>query len=70
LKGVKKRPWCHSEDSTLTKLVTKFGSKNWCQIANKMQNRDGKQCRERWHNHLNPEIRKDQWSDEEEWILY
>jgi myb proto-oncogene protein len=32
--------------------------------------RIGKQCRERWHNHLNPKIKKIGWSEEEEWILY
>jgi myb proto-oncogene protein len=24
----------------------------------------------RWHNHLNPKIKKNQWADEEEWILF
>ena len=28
--------------------------------------RIGKQCRERWHNHLNPEISKQPWTDEED----
>jgi hypothetical protein len=32
--------------------------------------RIGKQCRERWHNHLNPKIKKIAWSYEEEWILF
>ena len=32
--------------------------------------RIGKQCRERWHNHLNPAIKKEDWSEHEEWLLY
>ena len=28
------------------------------------------QARERWHNHLNPRIKKINWSKEEEWILF
>jgi len=24
----------------------------------------------RWHNHLNPEIKKEDWSDQEEWVLF
>jgi Myb-like DNA-binding protein FlbD len=32
--------------------------------------RVGKQCRERWHNHLNPDINKTQLSEQEKWILY
>lgn len=35
-----------------------------------MPGRIGKQCRERWHNHLNPKIKKIPWSPDEEWILY
>ncbi|KAI3884813.1 hypothetical protein MKW92_024727 [Papaver armeniacum] len=31
--------------------------------------RAGKQCRERWHNHLRPDIKKDTWSEEEERLL-
>lgn len=32
--------------------------------------RVGKQCRERWHNHLSPHIKKDQWTMAEEWRLF
>ena len=32
--------------------------------------RIGKQCRERWHNHLNPDIKKEEWSEQEEWLLF
>ena len=32
--------------------------------------RIGKQCRERWHNHLNPDIKKEEWTDKEEWLLF
>jgi hypothetical protein len=32
--------------------------------------RIGKQCRERWHNHLNPSIKKIAWSEEEELLLF
>ncbi|KAF5732154.1 putative myb [Tripterygium wilfordii] len=31
--------------------------------------RVGKQCRERWHNHLRPNIKKDSWSEEEDRML-
>ena len=32
-------------------------------------NRTGKQCRERYNNHLRPEIKKGEWSEEEDQIL-
>jgi hypothetical protein len=29
----------------------------------------GKQCRERWYNHLSPDVRKDPWTDEEDKVI-
>lgn len=52
------------------KLVTKYGAEKWTTIANQLPGREGKQCRERWHNHLNPQIKKSPWSEEEDWLLY
>jgi myb proto-oncogene protein len=46
------------EDELLTSLVDRFGTQTWTEIALRLQNRSGKQCRERWHNHLDPSIRK------------
>jgi myb proto-oncogene protein len=51
--------WTDEEDDKLTKLVTMKGPKNWSEIAKHFKGRIGKQCRERWHNHLNPDIKKD-----------
>lgn len=51
-------------------LVDKNGPQKWTLIAENLPGRIGKQCRERWHNHLNPKIKKVGWSKEEEWILY
>lgn len=31
-----------------------------------MPGRSGKQCRERWHNHLSPEVNKSEWTAEED----
>ncbi|CAK8539390.1 unnamed protein product [Lathyrus sativus] len=64
-----KRTWTKEEDESLIKLVRKYGFKRWSFIAKSMPGRIGKQCRERWHNHLDPTIKKDSWSEEEELIL-
>jgi myb-related protein len=48
------------------KLVKSNGPKNWSFVAKHLPGRIGKQCRERWHNHLNPEIVKEKWTDEED----
>ncbi|CAD5331379.1 unnamed protein product [Arabidopsis thaliana] len=43
--------------------------RKWAVISEKLEGRAGKQCRERWHNHLRPDIKKDSWSEEEERLL-
>lgn len=47
-------PWTKDEDAKLEGLVSQFGSEKWVVIASEMGSRSGKQCRERWHNHLDP----------------
>ncbi|GMH12233.1 hypothetical protein Nepgr_014074 [Nepenthes gracilis] len=64
-----KGQWTEEEDSKLIKLVEQYGLKKWADIAAKLVGRAGKQCRERWHNHLRPDIKKDSWSEEEERLL-
>ncbi|EAR99347.2 Myb-like DNA-binding domain protein (macronuclear) [Tetrahymena thermophila SB210] len=66
----KKRPWSEEEDLLVIKLVKEHGPQKWTFIATHLEGRIGKQCRERWHNHLNPNIKKCSWSEEEEWVLY
>ncbi|CAD8098398.1 unnamed protein product [Paramecium primaurelia] len=66
----KKRPWSEQEDNLLIKLVQMHGPQKWTFIAEHLPGRIGKQCRERWHNHLNPQIKKSHWGDYEEWILF
>ncbi|XP_042960000.1 transcription factor MYB119-like [Carya illinoinensis] len=64
-----KGQWTDEEDRKLIRLVKQYGVRKWAQIAEKLAGRAGKQCRERWHNHLRPDIKKDSWSEEEERIL-
>ncbi|BAD81765.1 Myb-like protein [Oryza sativa Japonica Group] len=64
-----KGPWTQEEDDQIIDLVKKYGPTKWSVIAKALPGRIGKQCRERWHNHLNPEIRKDAWTTEEEQAL-
>ena len=65
-----KGPWTKEEDMKLIELVKKFGPEKWSNISSYLPGRLGKQCRERWYNHLNPEVRKTGWSKEEEWVLF
>lgn len=66
---VLKRPWSKEEDDIVIELVQRYGAKKWSQIAAQLPGRIGKQCRERWHNHLNPDIRKDPWTSDEDRII-
>ena len=67
--GLVKGPWTKEEDESVIRLVTKYGVKSWSFIARQLHGRLGKQCRERWYNHLNPEINKDPWTQEEDEII-
>jgi hypothetical protein len=65
-----KGPWTDDEDRKVVELVEKYGAKKWSVIAQHLPGRIGKQCRERWHNHLNPHINKSAWTiDEDRKIL-
>lgn len=64
-----KGPWTQEEDDKIVELVLKYGATKWSLIAKSLPGRIGKQCRERWHNHLNPDIRKDAWTLNEELAL-
>lgn len=46
------------------------GKVKWSSIAAKLPGRIGKQCRERWFNHLDPAIKKGDWTPEEDRIVY
>ncbi|KAI6682864.1 hypothetical protein NL676_028777 [Syzygium grande] len=64
-----KGQWTADEDRLLSQLVEQFGLTRWSYIAQMLPGRLGKQCRERWHSHLRPNIKKDTWSEEEDKIL-
>lgn len=58
------------EDLRLRELVEQFGVKRWAVIATELGGRIGKQCRERWTNHLADDISKDPWTEEEDALLH
>eukprot|EP00743_Colponemidia_sp_Colp-15_P000952 GILK01001051.1.p1 GENE.GILK01001051.1~~GILK01001051.1.p1 ORF type:complete len:600 (+),score=68.88 GILK01001051.1:103-1902(+) len=65
----KHQKWTDDEDAKMASLVEKFGTRRWSLIGAHLNGRSGKQCRERWHNQLDPKIKKEPWSPEEEEIL-
>lgn len=57
------------EDQLILRLVDHYGAKQWTLVAGHLQGRLGKQCRERWHNHLNPAIKHGNWTREEDEVV-
>jgi len=63
---MRKGPWLPDEDSKLLELVEQYGAYDWSFIADHIPGRVGKQCRERYFNHLAPDVRKEAWTDRED----
>lgn len=66
---ITKGPWTKAEDVLLRRMVAKQGARNWREIAAKLKGRVAKQCRERWHHHLCPGIKKTAWEAYEDQII-
>lgn len=72
--SIQKSNWSKREDEELIRLIREGGTKQWSNIAielnqNLQVQRNGKQCRERWVNFLNPEIKRDPFSLEEDLLI-
>lgn len=65
-----KRPWTPEEDNALAMAVQQAGASDWSAISRILPGRCGKQCRERWVNHLSPSVNKDAWTEEEDEIIF
>ncbi|XP_010493887.1 PREDICTED: myb-related protein Myb4-like [Camelina sativa] len=64
---VKRGPWSPQEDLTLITFIQKHGHQNWRslpKLAGLM--RCGKSCRLRWINYLRPDVKRGNFSKEEE----
>ena len=68
--GLVKGPWSANEDEILTKYVEEYGANSWKQCCKLITGRNGKQCRERWANILQPSLKKGDWTPEEDKIMF
>ncbi|KAA3463646.1 myb-related protein Myb4-like [Gossypium australe] len=65
--GIRKGTWTPEEDRKLTAYVTRYGCWNWRQLPKYAGlARCGKSCRLRWLNYLRPNIKRGNYSKEEE----
>jgi hypothetical protein len=62
--------WSYNEDCKLLSWIQTKGPKKWTACAQTIPGRTGKQCRERWFNALNPEVKTGQWTIEEDYKIY
>ena len=65
-----KGPWTYEEDRKLLKWIQSEGPKKWSLCAETISGRSGKRCRERWFNALNPQVKKGEWTIEEDFKIY
>ena len=58
--------WISDEDEIILKYVYHKGKSNdnmmWGNLQECLNGRSGKSCRERWFNHLDPKIKRTEWS--------
>jgi len=62
-------PWSTEEDRLLLQAVEELGPKRWSAVASCVGTRSGKQCRLRWCNQIDPTIKREAWSEEEDMII-
>lgn len=65
------KPWTKEEDNMLLTLVqTMQWPMKWTVVAHALQDRTGKQCRERYVNHLNPRLKSSDWAPIEDATIF
>lgn len=64
-----KRPWTEEQDQMLRDAVAKHGPRNWSKVSKMIPTKNGKQCRERWINHIDPAINREPWTHEDDMKL-
>lgn len=65
------KPWTKEEDALLLNLVhTMQWPMKWTVVAHSLPDRTGKQCRERYVNHLNPRLKSSDWTPLEDATIF
>ena len=65
-----KGPFTAEEDELICRFVKKHGPHSWPRISKLIPERSPKQCRERWFNHLSPDVIKTTWTPEEDQTIF
>lgn len=67
--GLVKGSWTREEDETILHFIQENGQRDWSKLAMLLPGRTGKQCRERFKNHLDPKVHSSKWTEEEDQLL-
>ncbi|OPB44764.1 hypothetical protein A0O28_0089020 [Trichoderma guizhouense] len=62
---IKKGEWSPSEDTQLRDAFEQFGAR-WVQVSRYIKTRSADQCAARWQNYLDPNIKRQKWSHDED----
>ena len=74
-KSPEKRTKCYrqkftvDEDNKLKSIICRLGTKDWNAVSRVMGTKNPRQCRERWRNYLNPTLKNEEWTLDEDIIL-
>lgn len=65
-----KQLWTAEEDNLLLEAVKQHGLSQWRLVAASLPGRVPKQCRDRYRNHLCPQVKKGAWTPAEDAVIY
>lgn len=57
------------DDCKLVSLVHSFPPNSWKEIAKQFQDKTAKQCRDRWNNYANPQLKHGDWDPAEDSLI-
>jgi hypothetical protein len=69
MRKASKAYFSQEEDTTLEALVKKYGTDKWKTIAKILKTKSARQVRERWEGYLAPNIKKEEWTVDEDQLL-
>ena len=62
--------WTNAEDEVLKAAIQKYGKHDWGRVASLVPRKSADQCKARWYERLDPQIKHSEWTkDEEEQLL-
>lgn len=70
VKVERKGNWSEEEDNLLMEWVKVHGPNKWTECSRRIGGRCGKQCRERWMNTLDPHVKRGNWEEQEQTVIF